>query len=55
MKPKKRQIRRMFADVKLKVLDLKRIKFAGLELGNLPEGKWGYLNKKELDDFKKLK
>jgi pseudouridine synthase len=52
---KKRQIRRMFADVKLKVLDLKRIKFAGLELGNLPEGKWGYLNKKELDDFKKLK
>ncbi len=52
---KKRQLRRMFADVKIKVIDLKRIKFAGLELGNLPEGKWGYLNKKELDDFKKLK
>lgn len=51
---KKRQIRRMFAELKIKVLDLKRIKFAGLELGNLPEGKWGYLNKKELDNLKKL-
>ena len=51
---KKRQLRRMFADVKIKVLDLKRIKFAGLELGRLPEGKWGYLNKTEVDNLKKI-
>ena len=51
---KKRQLRRMFSDVKIKVLDLKRIKFAGLELGRLPEGKWGYLNKAEVDKLKKI-
>lgn len=51
---KKRQIRRMFESVETRVIDLKRISFAGLELGNLPEGKWGYLNKAEIERLKKM-
>lgn len=51
---KKRQIRRMFDFVGTRVIDLKRISFAGLPLGNLPEGKWGYLNKTEVERLKKL-
>jgi pseudouridine synthase len=51
---KKRQIRRMFESVEVRVIDLKRISFAGLELGNLPEGKWGYLNKTEIERLKKM-
>jgi 23S rRNA pseudouridine2605 synthase len=35
---KKRQIRRMFAALGYMVLDLKRISFGNLRLGNLPEG-----------------
>ncbi len=51
---KKRQIRRMFESVETRVIDLKRVNFAGLELGNLPEGKWGYLNKAEIERLKKM-
>jgi pseudouridine synthase len=51
---KKRQIRRMFESVETRVIDLKRISFAGLELGNLPEGKWGLLNKAEIEKLKKM-
>jgi len=51
---KKRQIRRMFESVEIRVIDLKRVSFAGLELGNLPEGKWGYLNKAEIERLKKM-
>lgn len=51
---KKRQIRRMFESAEVRVIDLKRVNFAGLELGNLPEGKWGYLNKAEIERLKKM-
>jgi pseudouridine synthase len=51
---KKRQIRRMFEWAGLKVIDLKRVSFAELEIGSLPEGKWGYLNKAEIERLKKL-
>lgn len=46
---KKRQIRRMFNYFKLTILDLKRISLAGISLGNLEEGKWRNLNKKEIE------
>jgi pseudouridine synthase len=51
---KKREIRRMFDYADLKVMDLKRISFAGIELGNLPEGKWGYLSKVEVEKLKRM-
>jgi len=49
---KKRQIRRMFESIGLKVSDLIRLEISGIILGGLEEGKWAYLSDAEL---KKLK
>lgn len=40
---RKRQIRRMCELVELKVVGLKRVRVGALKLGNLPEGKWRFL------------
>lgn len=40
---KKRQIRRMCELVNLKVVKLKRVRIGAILLGNLPEGKWRFL------------
>jgi pseudouridine synthase len=45
---KKREIRRIMHRLKLKLLSLKRIRFAGLELGDLPEHHYRTLNEKEV-------
>lgn len=50
---KKRQIRRMFRELNLKVKDLLRIKMGGVSLGNLKEGEWINLTKEELEILKK--
>lgn len=44
---KKRQIRRMCEMVGLQVTGLKRVRIGKIRLGNLPEGKWRYLNTDE--------
>lgn len=49
---KKRQIRRMFKNLNLLVINLQRIEFAGIKLDNLKEGKTSSLSKKELDLIK---
>ena len=46
---KKREIRRIMHRLKLKLLSLKRIRFAGLELGDLPEHHYRTLNEKEVE------
>jgi len=52
---KNRQIRRMVRKVGNQVVDLKRIRIANIELGNLPLGRWRHLTKKDKDDlFKSL-
>jgi pseudouridine synthase len=52
---KNKQIRRMVRKVGNRVIDLKRIRIANIELGNLPPGRWRHLTKKEKDDlFKAL-
>ena len=51
---KKRQLRRMFAVLGTRVNDLRRISISGLELEDLPEGKWDYLDKEEVEKLKKL-
>jgi len=48
-----RQIRRMCETVGLKLLDLKRIKFGPIELGNLKEGKYHELSREEIQALKK--
>jgi 23S rRNA pseudouridine2605 synthase len=45
---KKRQIRRMFKKIGFKVINLMRTEIAGIELSNLPEGKWRELNEFEI-------
>ena len=49
---KKRQIRRMFSALKLRVYDLKRIEFAGIRLDGLEEGAIKPLNEKEISYLK---
>jgi len=45
---KNRQIRRMVKKTGNHVIALKRIRVANIELGDLPEGAWRYLTKKEI-------
>lgn len=48
---RKRQIRRMFEVLGLKVLDLKRIQVGTLRIGRLKEGQWRYLTKREINNL----
>ncbi|MEW6052460.1 MAG: pseudouridine synthase [Nitrospirota bacterium] len=50
---KKRQIRRMFMDIKHPVLKLKRIKFGDLSLGDLESGAYRFLTAEEIEKVKK--
>jgi 23S rRNA pseudouridine2605 synthase len=45
---KKRQVRKMFAAIGHRVLDLKRTAYGRLELGGLPSGKYRVLNDRDL-------
>lgn len=49
---RKREIRRMVEMIGHRVLKLKRVKFAGLELKGLQSGKWRYLNSGEISRLK---
>ena len=50
---RKREVKRMFQAIGHKVLQLQRINFGGLGLGNLKMGKWRFLTRKEIDSLKK--
>ena len=52
---KKRQIRRMFQSLGIKVRDLKRTTLGGLSLGTLSEGRWEYLPQEEITRLKNNK
>ena len=47
-----RQVRRMCEIAGMHVTRLKRVKEGGLELGDLPKGKWRYLTKDEISKLK---
>lgn len=49
---KNRQVRRMFEAVGGKVIALKRISISGIELGNLPIGRWRHLTSHEISKLK---
>lgn len=49
---KKRQIRRMFGGLKLRVADLQRTNFAGIGLGGIKEGEWRNLSQQEIAKLK---
>ena len=42
------QVRRMFEELGHKVLQLRRVRFGPLELGDLPRGKWRELTAEEV-------
>ncbi len=47
-----RQIRRMFEELKYRVLELERISFAGITAKGLQQGEWRYLTKDEVSHLK---
>ena len=49
---KKREIRRIFRTLKIKLYDLKRVSFAGVKLNGLKESEYRILDKKEIDHLK---
>ena len=51
---KKNEIRRIFKFSNMKLLSLKRVKFGDIVLGDLKEGFWRELTKKEKEYFKKI-
>ena len=50
---RKRQIRRMFATLGYRVLELRRVRFANLRLGTLPQGKVRNLTASELESLRR--
>jgi pseudouridine synthase len=50
---RKREVRRMCEAVGHRVLQLKRVGFAGLTLGKLAKGNYRFLGQKEIDNLKK--
>ena len=49
---KKRQVRRMFEQTGARVLELKRVRYAGLRIGDLKEGDFRRLSAREVADLK---
>ena len=49
---KKREIRRIFRTLKIKLFDLRRVSFAGVELNGLKESEYRMLNEKEIKRLK---
>ncbi len=48
---RKREIRRLFKELRLPVARLKRTSFGPIELGSLPPGQWRELKTKEVEDL----
>jgi 23S rRNA pseudouridine2605 synthase len=48
---RKRQVRRMLFAVGHRVFELKRVGIGSVELGNLPVGKWRYLDPEEVEEL----
>ena len=49
---KKREIRRIFSFLNIRLFSLKRIQYGPISLGDLPRGEWRYLNDAEVNQLK---
>ena len=49
---KKREIRRIFRFLKIKLFSLQRVQYGEIILGNLPTGHWRILSEKETEILK---
>ena len=50
---KKREIKRIFRSLKIKLFSLHRISYGEINIGNLKEGEFRYLNENEINILKR--
>ena len=50
---KKREIKRIFRSLKIKLFSLHRVSYGGVKIGNLKEGEYRYLNENEINSLKR--
>ncbi|MEC7926995.1 MAG: hypothetical protein VX767_02025, partial [Candidatus Neomarinimicrobiota bacterium] len=51
---KKREIRRIFSFLSIRLFSLKRIQYGPISLGDLPSGNWRTLNNTEINQLKNV-
>lgn len=52
---RKREVRRMFAELGYRVIRLRRVRYGPIRLGDLPMGEWRALDTRELDALRRVK
>ena len=52
---RKREVRRMFAELGYDVIRLRRVRYGPIRLGDLPAGEWRELDERELDALRRVK
>lgn len=52
---RKREVRRMFAELGYRVIRLRRVRYGPIRLGDLPPGEWRPLDERELDALHRVK
>lgn len=52
---RKREVRRMFAELGYKVIRLRRVRYGPIRLGDLPTGEWRALDARELEALRRVK
>jgi 23S rRNA pseudouridine2605 synthase len=52
---RKREVRRMFAELGYRVIRLRRVRYGPIRLGDLPTGEWRALDARELEALRRVK
>lgn len=52
---RKREVRRMFAELGYRVIRLRRVRYGPIRLGDLPTGEWRALDARELEALKRVR
>jgi 23S rRNA pseudouridine2605 synthase len=52
---RRREVRRMFAELGYDVIRLRRVRYGPIRLGDLPTGEWRELDERELDALRRVK